>query len=569
MQYFCKYFMSKDFRNNSECSQTDDKDWHQMTSIEQLEEAIKKELYDESDSGEKIIKEIKNDKVNWKIALNQKKDSMKAVAAKIEKKRIEKSETTAENAGLNGLKDKVYHSRFMTTVRAQKAERFLAGAAAVLVLVVALVSVSVSTCYEVLVDGENICYISNASELDTALNELKSQADANTNADMKEAVLSTDVSVAAKHKIFVETADESELAEILKDKVSWQVPGAKIIINNGESELSFATLADAQSVLDTLTEQAIAANSGAKILSTRFYEDVSAAEGNVDAEEILTPEEALSEIAAGKEAVKIHKVVSGESLWSIAVNNGTSVSTLNELNPGLREDRIQIGQEIKLNKIEPLVNVVVDKVVTVSETIPYGETVKESSKLMKGETQVVTKGVEGSKDVTYQISEYNGTTLEKVTLSEVVTKEPVNKVVNKGTATVATTSRSSSGSSSGVFSWPSKGTISSPYGKRGRGFHTGIDIANKKGTTVSAAAGGKVTSAGWSGGYGYCIIVDHGNGMKTRYAHLSKISCSVGDSVSRGEKIGEVGSTGNSTGPHLHFEVIVNGSTKNPISYLK
>ena len=134
---------------------------------------------------------------------------------------------------------------------------------------------------------------------------------------------------------------------------------------------------------------------------------------------------------------------------------------------------------------------------------------------------------------------------------------------------MATSSRSSSGSSSGVFSWPSKGTISSPYGKRGRGFHTGIDIANKRGTTVSAAAGGKVTSAGWSGGYGYCIIVDHGNGMKTRYAHLSKILVSVGDSVSRGEKIGEVGSTGNSTGPHLHFEVIVNGSTKNPINYLK
>lgn len=567
MQYFCKYFMSKDFRNNSECSQTDDKDWHQMTSIEQIEEAIKKEFSDESDSGN-IVKEVKNDKVNWKIALNQKKESMKALA-KNEKKKAEKSKIVVIESG--GFKNKFYNSRFMTTIRTQKAERFLVGAAAVLVLVVALVSVSVSTCYEVLVDGENVCYISNASELDTALNNLKTQADANTNADMTEAVLSTDVSVAAKHKLFVETADESELTEILNDKVSWQVPGAKIVVNNGETVLSFATLADAQSVLDTLTEKAVAANSGAKILSTRFYEDVTAEEGNVDADEILTPDEALETIAAGKEAVKIHEVVSGESLWSIASDNGTSVSTLNELNPGLREDRLQIGQEIKLNKIEPLVNVVVDKVVTVSETIPYGETVKESSKLMKGETQVVTKGVEGSKDVTYQISEYNGTTLEKVTLSEVVTKEPVNKVVNKGTATVATSSRSSSGSSvsSGVFSWPSKGTISSPYGKRGRGFHTGIDIANKKGTTVSAAAGGKVTSAGWSGGYGYCIIVDHGNGMKTRYAHLSKISCSVGDSVSRGEKIGEVGSTGNSTGPHLHFEVIVNGSTKNPINYLK
>lgn len=545
--------MSKEIRNDSECSKTDDKDWHQVTSIEQIEAAIKKEFSDESDSRKTVTAEVKNDKANWKIVLNKKNEKAEENFASEAKR----------------LKDKIYHSRFMTTIRAQKAERFLAGAAVVLVLVVALVSVSVSTCYEVLVDGENVCYISSASELDAALNDLKAQADANTNADMTEAVLSTDVEVAAKHKVFVETASESELAEILQEKVSWQVPGAKIVVNNGESVLAFATLTDAQSVLDTLTQNAIAANSGAKVLDTRFYEDVTAEEGNVDAEDILTPEEALAQIAEGKEEVKTHTVVSGESLWSIASDNGTSVSTLNELNPGLREDRIQIGQEIKLNKIEPLINVVVDKVVTVSEAIPYGETVKESSKLMKGETQVVTKGVVGSKDVTYQISEYNGTTLEKVTLSEVVTKEPVNKVVNKGTATVATSSRSSSGSSSGVFSWPSKGTISSPYGKRGRGFHTGIDIANKKGTPVSAAAGGKVTSAGWSGGYGYCIIVDHGNGMKTRYAHLSKILVSVGDSVSRGEKIGEVGSTGNSTGPHLHFEVIVNGSTKNPINYLK
>lgn len=563
MQYFCNEFMSKEIRNNSECSQSDEQDWNMINSIEDVEEAIKRELSDTTDGECEILTEVKHDKANWKVVLSQKTDSLKAKTAKKEKNQAIVRVAKNENSG---FKDKIYNSKFMSTIRAQKAEKFLAGAAVVLVLVVALVSVSVNTCYEVSVDGENVCYISNTTELDQVLKELQAEADANTNADMTEAVLATDIEVVAKHKLFVETADEEELTQLINDKIRWQVPGAKIVVNNGESVLSFATLAEAQSVLDTLTQNALDANSDAQILSTRFYEDIVAEEGNVDANEILTTEEALATISAGKEAVKIHTVVSGESLWTIARDNGTTVSSLNELNPGLREDRLQIGQEIKLNKIEPTINVVVEKVVTVTESIPYGETVKESSSLMKGETQVVTKGVEGSKDVTYQISEYNGNTLEKVTLSEVVTKEPVNKVVNKGTAVVASSSRSSAG---GTLNWPTKGTISSPYGKRGSGFHTGIDIANKKGTTVSAAAGGTVKSAGWSGGYGYCIIVDHGNGMKTRYAHLSKINCKVGDSVSRGEKIGEVGSTGNSTGPHLHFEVIINGSTKNPINYLK
>ena len=95
-----------------------------------------------------------------------------------------------------------------------------------------------------------------------------------------------------------------------------------------------------------------------------------------------------------------------------------------------------------------------------------------------------------------------------------------------------------------------------------------IDIAAKTGDRISAAAGGKVVLASWSGGYGNCILIDHGNGMKTRYAHLSGYNVKVGDIVTRGEQIGRAGSTGNSTGPHLHFEVIVNGKTKNPINSL-
>jgi murein DD-endopeptidase MepM/ murein hydrolase activator NlpD len=99
--------------------------------------------------------------------------------------------------------------------------------------------------------------------------------------------------------------------------------------------------------------------------------------------------------------------------------------------------------------------------------------------------------------------------------------------------------------------------------------HTGIDIDGDTGDPVYAAAGGTVTFAGYTGGYGKCILIRHSNGLTTRYAHCSSISVSSGEKVSGGENIGRVGSTGRSTGSHLHFEVISGGSTRNPLNYLR
>lgn len=110
--------------------------------------------------------------------------------------------------------------------------------------------------------------------------------------------------------------------------------------------------------------------------------------------------------------------------------------------------------------------------------------------------------------------------------------------------------------------------VSSPYGQRWGKLHTGIDLAASSGTHVYAWKSGTVTLSSWAGGYGNCILVKHSDGTTSRYAHLSSYNCSVGDKVAAGELIGYVGSTGNSTGPHLHFEVIINGSTVNPAPYL-
>jgi len=126
----------------------------------------------------------------------------------------------------------------------------------------------------------------------------------------------------------------------------------------------------------------------------------------------------------------------------------------------------------------------------------------------------------------------------------------------------------------GQFVWPVSGTITSPFGTRRHPvfgdmrFHGGIDIGAAHGTTVVAADSGSVIISSYNSSYGNYIVISHGNGITTLYAHLSTRSVSVGDSVSRGQQIGRVGSTGVSTGPHLHFEVSVNGTRVNPRAYL-
>jgi murein DD-endopeptidase MepM/ murein hydrolase activator NlpD len=126
------------------------------------------------------------------------------------------------------------------------------------------------------------------------------------------------------------------------------------------------------------------------------------------------------------------------------------------------------------------------------------------------------------------------------------------------------------GGPAGTFSWPVTGTITSPFGWRSNpfggapDFHPGLDIAAPSGTTVTAAAGGTVIMAQWYGGYGNYISIDHGGGYSTGYGHLSAIYVANGQTVTRGQAIGAVGSTGASTGPHLHFEIRINGKAVDP-----
>lgn len=135
-------------------------------------------------------------------------------------------------------------------------------------------------------------------------------------------------------------------------------------------------------------------------------------------------------------------------------------------------------------------------------------------------------------------------------------------------ATDTTTTTTSTEVGTGGWTWPAGGTVTSEFGYRWGRLHAGLDIGAPEGSPVWAARGGTVTYAGAMGGYGNLVLLDHGGGVSTAYAHQSAIMVSVGTSVSAGQQIGQVGSTGNSTGPHLHFETRIGGNPQDPRSYL-
>lgn len=201
--------------------------------------------------------------------------------------------------------------------------------------------------------------------------------------------------------------------------------------------------------------------------------------------------------------------------------------------------------------------------------IPFSTVTEKTSSQVIGYSAVKVAGQNGIERKTERVVTLNGVESERTLVSDETVSSPVDKVVVIGTAhSLASASQRKAASGAGfVFPLP-KGswTVSSYYGD-GRS-HKAVDLAAKKGTSIFAAKGGTVTFAGSNGNYGQLIVIDHGNGLVTRYAHASAIFVSKGETVTAGQVIGQVGSTGYSTGNHLHFEVLSCGKNVDPAPYI-
>lgn len=208
------------------------------------------------------------------------------------------------------------------------------------------------------------------------------------------------------------------------------------------------------------------------------------------------------------------------------------------------------------------ISVTVEKQQKVEEGVKFETVEKEADDLFLGNSEVEQKGKDGEKQVVYTITEKDGEQLAREAVAEQVTAEPVEKVVLNGVKEVPSVG-------TGEFVWPAQGGyISSKKGPRWGSVHKGIDIAQPDGFDILASDHGVVKAAGADGSFGNRVIIDHNNGFQTIYAHLESIDVKVGDKVPQGTKIGVMGTTGRSTGIHLHFEVSENGSTKDPLDYV-
>jgi len=215
------------------------------------------------------------------------------------------------------------------------------------------------------------------------------------------------------------------------------------------------------------------------------------------------------------------------------------------------------------NTVKTVANVVSDV------SIDYKTVTVKTNELVKGTQKTKVEGLCGTKRIVEEITYLDGVENSRVTLSDDVITNPQDKVILVGTATDSKTAKEKEQAHNAGFTFP----LPSNSWKLGDGFgagrnHKGVDLLANYGTPIYAVKSGTVVRASWYSGYGNCVDIDHGNGLVTRYGHASSLCVSVGQKVEAGDIIALVGSTGNSRGNHVHFEVILNKKNLNPLPYI-
>ncbi|RSK34423.1 LysM peptidoglycan-binding domain-containing protein [Bhargavaea beijingensis] len=289
--------------------------------------------------------------------------------------------------------------------------------------------------------------------------------------------------------------------------------------------------------------------------------DLQAKEVYTDPENIRTEKEALKLLRSERPVERDYTAAEGDKPEEIAESHGMSMKQLLELNRGIdAQDPLAAGDTVKILVEEPYVEVSITRKQREASPIAHTKVVKDDEALLKGEKKIARAGKDGRKETLSVTETVNGKTVSEKVLEDEVTEKPVDELILNGTKAVA-------GKALGKFAWPAQGGyVSSQKGPRWGRQHNGIDIARPSGKAILAADAGTVTATGPQGGYGNRVVVDHGNGYTTLYAHLESISVKPGQKLAQGQKLGVMGNTGNSTGVHLHFEVRKNGQLINPLT---
>lgn len=374
-----------------------------------------------------------------------------------------------------------------------------------------LIFLSWSAVYAVNVEDETIAYVDSFQEGRTAVEDyLTNQRSLyGEDADFAEQVSVTQEF--KTQKADCATVDEAEV--LLAENTTLTVPAAVIVIE-GNRVVAVADEESAYEILDSLKNKEKVISEAVEVVSSQF-------KGNV---EVITERVPVTEVRSMNEA------------QNLLVDNADLADSL---------------------------EVIVEYKETVA--IEEGTTVIPSDSLAQGSSAVVAEGHSGTAENTVRAVVSDGNITQECIVASQVLSEPRSEVVIEGTDEVFYDVAANGGL--GASDIPLRGEITATYGSLGTYWassHTGMDIAAPQGTAICSLGQGVVTLAQWNGSYGNMVIVDHGNGVETRYGHMESVNVSPGDNVEIGSVIGFCGSTGNATGSHLHLEVKVNGELQDP-----
>lgn len=357
----------------------------------------------------------------------------------------------------------------------------------------------------------------------------------------------------------------SQIETYLFDQVG-EVMKTYVLKVNGQ----FVGASAEEKPLITLLETIKAPYTNGNTASAAFLEDVSITReytpSNVE-QDIARMTEILTANTNGETQYEVQR---GDTFMQIAFDNGMDMAELQALNPEQDVNKLYIGQILTVRETIPFLSVKTTETQVYAQAVPSPVEEVADNSMYQGDSRVVTPGVEGQSQITADVTFINGVERGRDIVETLVLSAPTAKVIAVGTK------ERPSWLPTGQFIWPASGSITSSFGYRyifgSYSYHSGIDIAVPYGSNVKAADGGTVvwsgtgTGSNWS--YGKYVIIDHGNGKQTYYAHNSSLVVNVGDHVYQGQVIAKAGSTGRSTGSHCHFQVKVNGVTVNPLSYL-
>ncbi len=474
-------------------------------------------------------------------------------------KKIEKNLLDFKNIHFVNIVDKVkcIPEKVKTAVKFVKInKKYFITSASVIALAIAF-NAFFSFGYSVMIDEKEIAVVESRADFDAAVEDI----DSKYSDYLSGSVLDTEAVLLLKIVPNSKISTDEQLENGIKS-VSDQMTECYSLKIDGEIVAGFNKAGEAEKAVEMFTGKFITDEQLAGGEYTYSYlNDIEYGKDYVPSALLMDAYAACMMLDNTEVKYGTYEVKENDSIKSVMDAFGMTKREFKMLNPFVGDDLNGV-KLVNIREVLPALMVMTTQKLEYDETIPFKTEKMEDASAYEGSAKIVQEGKEGVTHIVENIERINGIRTSKNIVANNVVEDSVTQLVLVGTK------ERPAGVGTGTFLRPYYGSISSRYGSRRSGFHTGVDFCGTVGDNIVAADSGTVVFSGWSGGYGNIVKIDHNNGYVTYYAHCNSLVAQVGQKVEKGEVIAKLGNTGNSTGPHVHFEIIKDGQTLNPMDYV-